>query len=191
MAIFPCVELNNVGKTMTDVATAKAYSAAWNTMGADGLYFYNHDYATEWHKRVYDLNRDSVLEGERRFILTEQDFAPIGNEKYKPLPLSVDGRATLAFNCGPIRDCDTARLIIDIDGELPKIKANGISLCAATKIPPIVGFVGCNADEDYERREITSEQTYSYELPIKTDGAITIEFEGKGICSYIEVRING
>ena len=191
VAILPCVELNNVKKTMTDVATAKAYSAAWNAMGADGLYFYNHDYATTWHKKVYDLRKSSVLDGERRFILTEQDFAPIGNEKYKPLPLSVDGSAALAFNCGPIRDCDTSRLIIDFDGEVPKIKANGISLCAATKIPPIVGFVGCNADEDYEKREITSAQTYSYELPIKTDGNITLEFEGNCTCYYVEVRING
>ena len=78
--------LDGADKLMTpEMKHLKGYYASFVSQGANGCYFNNH-YKNDITKH---LNKTSVTEGLRTFMVTFQDTAPIGSQKYDPLPLNV------------------------------------------------------------------------------------------------------
>ena len=187
VAIFPGVETLHLKFSRTTDEMAKAYSAAWNAQGADGLYFNNHDYATPLHQMVYDLHRETVLKGVRRYIVTYQDIAAKGNPKYKPLPLCVNDNASMQLSIGPVRQTDRFTIFLAFDGEnAPLLRLNGLAIGKGNRCLPII-------EEQVDDRTpvvLTNENTYSYQVDaFVTEGDLLLELEGNGVLQYLEFRM--
>jgi hypothetical protein len=189
IAVFPGVETLGYQFTNTTAEMAKAYSAAWNTQGADGLYFNNHDYATPKHVQVYDLHRDTVLQGVRRYVVTFQDIVAKGNPGYRPLPLEVKGEAALSWCIGPVRPTDRLTVIAEIEGEPVTLSLNGQPLSPGIPHAPILGT---HVDfPDGDPIALTKEgATYAFAAPdFVTENSVTVTFRGNGRVTYLEFYI--
>ena len=186
IAVFPSIEFYMMRPAIMTADVARAYSAAWNTQGADGLYFNNHDYATYLHKQVYRLHRDTVLTGKRRYIVTYQDMVAVGNPCYHPLPLEVNGEAVLQLCIGPVRTEDCLTVIADIDSENMVLMLDGYELGTGKAVDSICGKRG-----DEQPVYLTEDgHTFSFDIPdFTTDGIITLKLSGKGTLRYLEFVI--
>ena len=187
IAIFPGVETLHLKFSRTTDEMAKAYSAAWNTQGADGLYFNNHDYATPLHRLVYGLHRETVLRGVRRYIVTYQDIAAKGNPRYKPFPMCVSEKASMQLSIGPVRQTDRFTILLAFDGDnAPLLRLNGLPVEKGNRCPPII-------EEQVDERApvvLTNENTYSYHADaFVTEGDLLFELEGNGVLQYLEFRM--
>lgn len=190
IAVFPGIEIMHLKASRSSEETSKAYSAAWNVQGADGLYFNNHDYPNVPGRftHAYSLHRDTVLQGTRRYIVTFQDIATGVYPVYRPLPKVIDGCGSMSLQVGPIRSTDNATLIIEFEGKTPpKIKCNEIEIGKAERQAPIIAS---HSHREGEFVQVTGENTYAYRCPnLTTDCELTVEFFGQGIITYLECRI--
>ena len=186
VAVFPGLECLHLDFTRLTREEAKAYSAAWNAQGADGLYFNNHDYATPRHRAMYDLRRDTVTEGARRFVVTYQDIAAEPDTRRKPLPMKLDGEGTLSLRIGPVTERDHAALILGFEGEPPAVRWNGNPLPPPDRIPPVTG----EDESTGEPKALTGEGTWACSCEgMRADGPLTLTFDGRGILRYVELRM--
>jgi len=187
IAVFPGVETQHLQQTLVTDEMAKAYSAAWNTQGADGLYFNNHDYATPWQCKVYGLHRDTVLEGVRRYIVTYQDIAAVGNPCRRPLPLSVESSASMTLCIGPIRRDDRLMVLVDFEGDMERMVLQGCDLGSGQKHAPVIRKYA----HDSSLVQLTGEDTTRIfdASGIQTEGNIVLELEGHGTLKYLEFCI--
>ena len=92
----------------------KAFSACYFNRGANGLYFNNY-YTPD--KLARFMGRDSVETGLRTLAVSHQDIAPIGCDRYKPLPLTLGNVASLTLNMGRIRDGEKVSVTVGYDSE--------------------------------------------------------------------------
>lgn len=187
IAVFPGVEILMLRFSSMTADIARAYSAAWNTQGADGLYFNNHDYATPLHKQVYGLHRDTVLADKRRYIVTYQDIAASGNSCYRPLPLNVDGEAELSLCIGPVRDGDRLTVIADIDGTGLTLALDSHALGDGRSVDAVYGG---EVDDSHPIALTEDGHTFAFDAPdFTTEGAVTLKLYGKGTLRYLEFDI--
>jgi len=190
VAVFPGIEILHLRFTHITKDIAKAYSAAWNAQGADGLYFNNHDYATPLHKQVYALHRDNVTEGVRRYIVTYQDISADGSTvpQYRPLPMAVSGTGALTLQVGPIGETDRLTVILDFAGDAaPKLMCGGIAAADGVVSPAVTG----NHVDDASPIALTDgASTYAYRCDgVQTDGVLPLTLAGQGELRYLELRI--
>ncbi len=188
VAVFPGLEILCVNHSMLTHETAKAYSAAWNTQGADGLYFNNHDYATPEHVKVYGLHRDTVLEGTRRYIVTYQDIAAEGNPQYWPLPMTVDGQGTMQLCIGPVRKGERLTVYANVTDGALAMQLDGQMLGEGERCTVLEELDLFHAGE---RVALTGDSsTYRYSAPgFVTAGSVTLTLQGHGVLDYLEFRI--
>ena len=191
IAVFPGIETLHRDQPFvyTPTECVKAYSAAWNVQGADGLYCYNYfNVISQRDREVYMLHRDNVLDGTRRFVVTFQDISSGICDSYRPLPAQVDGCFELSLDVGPVREEDCVRVIIEFAGKKsPQICGNGILFSEGVRHTPIFG----NHELMRNRKlPITAENTFIYECPaITVEGKFVVEVIGKGELTYLEVCI--
>lgn len=190
IALFPGIEILHLKQSCSTEETTKAYSAAWNAQGADGLYFNNHDYPNvpDRFTHAYSMHRDTVLEGTRRYIVTYQDISTGLHPVYHPLPKEINGCESMTLRVGPIRATDTATLILEFEGDtIPAVRYNGIEAKNGERSAPI--FMR-KMGKGGELVQITGENTFAYACPgLTTGGELTVEFCGKGTLTYLECRI--
>lgn len=124
----------------------KGYSAGYYAQGADGVYFNNFFQLGSNGPSIWDLTREDMTQGVRRYTLTGQDLAPIGYEAYAPLPLELkpEGVST-TVSMGEIRPTETVSVLILLNKDkieqaeangmqaLPDITLNGIAAASVRK----------------------------------------------------------
>lgn len=194
VAVFPGIEtlhLKDVNGELTQTMPemSKAYYAAWNAQGADGIYYYNHHHnQLQRDLDVYMMRKDKLLEGTRRYIVTRQDICSGSMPCYKPLPLKVHEMATLSMNIGPVCEADRSVLILEFDGRIPPvIICNGVPVGPARSCAPAQGIREADGKTVVD---LTGEKTYAYDCAgMVTEGPIRVCFHGNGVVSYLEFRI--
>ena len=82
-------------ESYTTASVARGYAAQYLGAGADAIYLFNYfqnpNEPSEALQEIYATcgSMDTLLGAARRHIVTFQDIAPIGVERYRPLPMKV------------------------------------------------------------------------------------------------------
>lgn len=197
IAVFPCVEILNLEKTVTTADISKAYAASWYSQGADGFYAYNHMDTGILLNEVCFFSKEYCMNSERRFVVTYQDIYPEGTVQYKPLPISIKTlnatKEPLRFNIGKVSASDTLILTCGIGGspdriDISKVTLNGIPVSSIEN----KGMQYIKSSP--ENGSVLLSNGYAFECVftgIETEGDIELFFESEkfGVIDYIEIKI--
>ena len=183
--VFAGIEGNNFGFSVNTAANSRAYAAAFYAMGADGIYFNNHEFDSERNREVWKISRQSCLTGTREFVVTHQDCVAYPEDRYKPLPLNVDGEAELSLEIGKVSAADKVSVIIDFEGDVPPALDCG-EVCGvnADIIEPLSAVRG---DKTVE---FTPHTPLLFDISgIVTESPVTLTFKGRGAVHYVNIVI--
>lgn len=181
----------------TDYETAAGYAAAYLSEGADKICLYNffsNPYApSEKHARMYrTCGALETLAGvSRRVVVTYQDFAPIGEAYFCPLPAKADG-FSLSIPTGPVEMGERVSVILGFDREIDpsalSVKIDGVAAYPAGKTEKARPYA------EGKRRvsgNDSAKELYLFTLSegIKTERALTLSLsaEDTSLCvGYVE-----
>lgn len=183
--VFAGIEGNNFGFSVNTAANSRAYAAAFYAMGADGIYFNNHEFDSERNREVWKITRQNCLEGTREFVVNYQDCVAFPEERYRPLPLNVDGEAELPLEIGKVKTADKVNVIIDFEGDIsPVICCGEVRDVPAERIEPL-----CTVRGD-KTIEFTPHTPLSFNISgIVTESPVTLTFKGRGTVHYVKIAI--
>ncbi|MCR5263560.1 MAG: hypothetical protein K6D94_06780, partial [Clostridiales bacterium] len=168
-------------------AVRRGYAASYLSRGADSIYLFNYFmnpydslWADEINRTAGDLATACSLP--RRFVVTWQDIAPIGQERWEPLPIRIDSGspAVIQLKLGPVPDGKKASLIIGIGGF-------DISKCG----DGWVEYAGSIAGDGPEPRYYGGGRLYRKDIDIPASGELELSFDMRGPCviDYIEIEV--
>ena len=168
----------------------RAFGACYFNRGADGLYFNNYDTPD---KPARLMGRDTLEAGLRTLAVTHQDIAPLGCDRYKPLPLELAGGASLTLNPGRIRGGDTVAVTVGYDSEEAAEAAvylDGLGAASREIIPIRPDRVeGHYYDEAWGFHAAAVLVRYGFE-GFTAEGDLTVTLEGTaGRAVYLDVSV--
>ena len=124
-----CPDGTCVENAVACAPVARGYAAEYLSEGADAAYFFNY-YVYPYHERNEEIYATcgalrTALESHRRHVMTFQDIAPEGAERYVPLPVAAlkNNAATLSQKTGTIPNGATVRVYLGFYGNDPPDKA--------------------------------------------------------------------
>lgn len=126
-----CPDGTCVEGAVANAVVARGYAAEYLSEGADGAYFFNY-YAYPNYSRNPELYNtcgtlSTALNSYRRHVMTYQDIAPEGGDRYEPLPVASlkNHAATLSQKTGFIPEGATVRVYVGFTG---KVKSSQITV---------------------------------------------------------------
>ena len=170
----------------------KAFAAGYLNRGADGLYFNNY-YSPDKPARL--LCRDTVETGIRTLAVTHRDIAPIGCDRYKPLPVALDGDpVSLTLNMGRIRRGERVTVTVGYDTEDAEgiaVSLNGVPAASRETIPVLPDRVeGHYYDAEWYFRSAKALLRYGFpDFSVGGDLTVTLE-GGGGNAVYLDVSVS-
>lgn len=187
IGIVAGIETNNFKRTLNLAKNSKAYAAAFYAMGADGIYYNNHEYHTDRNREAWTITRENCTKGLREFIVTEQDTATPWESRYAPLPLRLDGESVIPLDIGAVNESDKVTVTLDFEGEqAPSVSIFEKTISEHTIIEPIQAV-----DVDGAVITVTEHSALSYDLSgISTDCHIDIKLNGTGMVYYLSISID-
>lgn len=196
---------SNAGVTMTR-NYVKGYSAGYYAQGADGVYFNNFFQLGSNGPSIWDLTREDMTQGVRRYTLTGQDLAPIGYDAYKPLPLVLKTEgAALTVSMGEIRPTETVSVLVLLNKDkieqaeangmqaLPDITLNGVAAASVRKTDTDDSFFE-EGSVIHSRLRAKRSQLVVYTFEgVETAGDLVINFSADhddlGTVDYLELLV--
>jgi hypothetical protein len=169
----------------------KAFAARYFNLGADGIYFNNY-YSPD--KVAKDMDRTAAQTGHRTLAVTHQDIVPIGYSGYKPLPLQLDGEASLVLNMGHVRRGEPVFVTVGYDTEDAEgftVALNGMPSIRKETIPVLPDRVeGHYYSRDWQFRRAARLVRYAFEDPAP-NGDFTVTLTGKNASVvYLDVSVS-
>ena len=192
-----------IAQSSADVS--RALTNRYLSDGVDGVYFFNHyplpSPDTEDEKLRYERSMDTFAtcgsiegaqSGHMRYIVTRQDLFPDGYSPYNPLPMELDGGASITLNVGRLPADRKVALIVGYDGTAPEkaaLTVNGKSVSAEEYTPKPDGLKPVGSPEGCAYVPVGS-RTYRYAVDTEISGEYRLSFSGKGgRVTYIEVEV--
>ena len=202
---------NDDGLTNADADVVNGLSAAYISQGADSVYLYNffmnpyrdsNPYDTnvvEFNRRTDNVIRrcgdgETVFSTPRRYIVMFQDIAPVGCERYKPLPLPLDAgqRREISLPIGYVPESSRATLILGFSVGTPedcRILCNG-QVCDDWEICTVTALTSaCDpTDAGYACSHV---KLFACSIPAESREryCIILEPAGEAVLDYVEVKI--
>ena len=126
--------------------------------------------------------------GHREFVVLHSDLVSYPENRYKPLPLTVDGSAELPLSVGKIKSADTVKLVIDVEGEAPMVSINGKAPREGSLIEPLTFKRG--EDTVVMTPHTPLEYDFSTLSTVGPEGNITVKFDGNCTVHYVKLVID-
>ena len=174
----------------------KGIAGGYMTQGADGMYFNNfYQLGDAGVKDVHRLNPGQLAEGPRTYTVTYQDQVPIGETRYKPLPMDISDGTTLEIYMGEIRDSETVKVSIGYNTGLlaqapQEITLNGVAPVEAKEMKVnAYSSAGYYADNDNCVREAEILIQYTFKN-VSTEDVLVITIPATAGCEAAGLEIN-
>ncbi len=190
----------------------RGYVNKYLSEGSDGIYFFNYycvpnDFSdkemlrTSRSMKIFTTckNLDSVEKNPMRYIVTRQDIAPHGFQKYEPLPIPIDKNGkTITLKLGRLSKNRKVTLIVGYQG----IRPEDVTLISSGKKYEKMKRENPKPHDPYaEPKEFSlhcgcgyvpaGTVTYKTQIETRTDGIYSLEFLGScGAVNYIEFDID-
>ncbi len=187
ITIIAGIETTSMWATIQKPEMTKAYTAVYYDEGADGIYYNNHEAASERNLASWSITRENCLEGRREFVVTFNDCYSDTSRRYKPLPLTFDGAGELPLKISLVKPTDKVKVMVDFEGDAPPtLSALDKKNVAATVIEPLV------YDAIGEKTKVVTEHTpLCYDMSgISTKSDVTLSFNGTGTIHYLTIIID-
>jgi len=189
IAIIGGIETNNYMGSTNTPENSKAYCAAFCGMGADGIYFNNHEYYTSPRNvEAWTITPTNALIGRREFVVLHSDIVAYPENRYKPLPLTVEGSAELPLSVAKVNKADTVKLVIDVEGEAPKVSIGVKTDIEGTVIEPLSFKRGENVIVMTPHTPL--EYDFTGISTVGPEGNITVKFDGNCTVHYVKLVID-
>lgn len=188
IALFLGVETLNLKFTQTTPEQVKGYAASGFSQGSDGTYLYNYHNKTERDKLSWNLRKADCFSGKREFTVTFQDITSGKCERYRPLPMLVNGVGSITFDIGKVNKGDKVILSVDFEGDdLPSISVRNVENVVGKVVAPVL----VQSESGSETVNMTPDGSYEYDLSgIETDSQVTLTFNGCGAFHYMNFKIS-
>lgn len=165
-----------------DTASLRGFADAALNRGADGVYMFNLN-APDVLDFSAISSRETILSGERRYILTKHD----PGEDYH-LPVRLDGSwHERALNAGSGGAGAVVRVGVDAVPESLEVRVNGTEARFIGKMQPAGrrGYIEGVVWNDYERRIVNTlpeaaAYVAEFALPAVASGTANVELRGRG-----------
>lgn len=194
--LYAGIEILSYGLKMNDSKVVAAYAKKYLYQGADKIYLFNYFYGHNINDEYPDVaectfagaSAENTEKIDNRFIVTHQDFGPLGCNLYTPLPFKATDGCEFEISTAPYSPNQKIRVFLAADNDI-NISVNGTpaqplndTSDAFVKVPEKEGF------HSYKLFENT--KMYGFEVNCNASGnAQILKFhcDKKANISYIEL----